>query len=154
LSDVNEDEIEAEFEKVLRKRPHMSGEIVKTEMMKTKLHKSAPELFSVVEDHAKDQVEEIVDNETNAEEKTEDKQEEKTEDKQEEKTEDKQEEKQEEKQEGKQEEKQGRKTGRKRSSNCKTKENVINQENQKLSSHNTLLLRGGISIYRLQSNSY
>jgi hypothetical protein len=43
------DEIEEEFQKTLKKQPAIRGEIKKTKM-RTKLQKSAPELFSVVED--------------------------------------------------------------------------------------------------------
>ena len=51
VRDIHDDNIEAEFDKVLRKRPHMRGEITKTKM-RVKLQKSAPELFSVVHETA------------------------------------------------------------------------------------------------------
>jgi hypothetical protein len=43
------DEIEEEFQKTVKKQPAIRGEIKKTKM-RTKLQKSAPELFSVVEE--------------------------------------------------------------------------------------------------------
>jgi hypothetical protein len=43
------DEIEEEFQKTLKKQPAIRGEIKKTKI-RTKLQKSAPELFSLVEE--------------------------------------------------------------------------------------------------------
>ena len=46
---IDMDEIENEFQKTLKKQPAVRGEIKKTKM-RTKLQKSAPELFSLVEE--------------------------------------------------------------------------------------------------------
>jgi hypothetical protein len=67
---IDMDEIEEEFQKTLKKQPAIRGEIKKTKI-RTKLQKSAPELFSVVEEEFHMNIDQTEEKEQDQDEETE-----------------------------------------------------------------------------------